>query len=140
MILERGRICAAVATVALALALVGCTGAGARQVASTPPETKSAPKQAANRIEIAAGDLFFEPKTVALRAGSATFVVRNTGAIEHNFIVETQTGQSLARIANIEVGKTEEVAADLRPGTYPMVCNLPGHKEAGMVGTITVTQ
>ena len=77
---------------------------------------------------------------MALRAGNATFVVRNTGAIEHNFIVETQTGQSLARIANIEVGKTEEVAADLRPGTYPMVCNLPGHKEAGMVGTITVTQ
>jgi len=31
-----------------------------------------------------------------------------------------------------------EVQVDLRPGTYQVVCNVAGHKDAGMVGTIVV--
>ena len=35
-------------------------------------------------------------------------------------------------------GGTSTVTADLKPGTYEFYCPVPGHKEAGMKGTLTV--
>ena len=63
----------------------------------------------------------------------------NQGAIEHNFVIEDQSRRELAKIANIEVGKTEQLTVTLPAGAYTMVCTRPGHREAGMVGTITAT-
>jgi uncharacterized cupredoxin-like copper-binding protein len=88
--------------------------------------------------EVAASEFKFEPNTLSIRAGETTFVVKNAGAIEHNFVIEGPGGQVLARIPNIAVGATEQVTATLAPGTYAIVCTLPGHRAAGMAGTLTV--
>ena len=38
---------------------------------------------------------------------------------------------------DIAPGATEEVVINAPPGEYEYSCNVPGHKEAGMVGTLT---
>ncbi len=70
-----------------------------------------------------------------IKAGRITFRVKNDGAIEHNFVIEAARLQ----IDAIQPGQAKEAAADLRAGTYDVLCNIPGHKEAGMKTTITVT-
>ncbi len=90
------------------------------------------------RIEIKAREFAFDPKEVSARPVEVTFVVKNEGSIEHNFVIEDATRRTVAQIAVIEVGKTEELKVTLRPGAYAIVCNLPGHKDAGMIGTLRV--
>lgn len=73
-----------------------------------------------------------------MRAGEVTFEIKNEGAIEHNFVIEDGNRRPLAEIAIIDTGKSAEVKATLRAGTYPFACTLPGHREAGMHGTLRV--
>lgn len=89
-------------------------------------------------VQVKAGELYFEPKTVKAPAGEVTFTVVNEGAIEHNFLIRDAGGATLAEIAVIAPGATETVTARLAPGTYRIVCTFPGHTEAGMVGTLAV--
>ena len=35
-------------------------------------------------------------------------------------------------------GETQTVVINAKPGSYEYYCNVPGHKEAGMVGTLVV--
>ncbi len=90
------------------------------------------------RIEVRAREFVFDPKELSTRPVEVTFVVKNEGSIEHNFVIEDANRRTIAQIAVIEVGKTEELKVTLRPGTYTIACNLPGHKDAGMIGTLRV--
>lgn len=75
------------------------------------------------------------PSMTSVKAGQITFTVSNTGAIEHNFvIVETKF-----EIDATQPGKTKSGTTTLQPGTYTIICNIPGHEEAGMKTTLTVT-
>jgi uncharacterized cupredoxin-like copper-binding protein len=73
--------------------------------------------------------------TPSVKAGSVTFTITNTGAIEHNFvIVETKF-----EIDATQPGQSKTGTTTLQPGTYTVICNIPGHEEAGMKTTLTVT-
>jgi uncharacterized cupredoxin-like copper-binding protein len=87
---------------------------------------------------VRAREFAFEPKELTVRPGEITFVVRNVGAIEHNFVIQDGARRTIGEIAVIPPGTAEEVRVILRVGTYQMVCTLPGHKDAGMVGTLKV--
>lgn len=61
--------------------------------------------------------------------------VTNDGAIPHNLlIVELAKGIELAPGARGALALPDDAAA----GTYQVICDLPGHREAGMVGTLVV--
>ena len=69
-----------------------------------------------------------------IAAGPTVFDVVNDGVVEHNLVLEggpktpdLSNGQS----ASLDVG-------DLRPGSYVIFCDIPGHREAGMLATVVV--
>ncbi len=97
------------------------------------------PRAAAQRqtIAVTAREFEFEPGTLTAPAGEVTFEVTNDGAIEHNFVIEDAQRRALASIAVISPGASEPLTTTLAPGSYTFVCTLPGHREAGMVGTLT---
>jgi len=103
----------------------------ARQQAQPP-----APAPAAEgEIAVSENEWAIEPKEITAKAGKVTFVVKNEGAVEHNFVIE-----GVGEIDKIAPGETKKLEVTLQPGTYKVVCNLPGHQEAGMEATLTVSQ
>jgi len=92
---------------------------------------------AATSVHLDAKEFLFAPKDVTVPAGEVTFVVKNEGAIEHNFVLEDKAKKRTAQIPVLEPAQTLEIKATLKPGSYVIYCSLPGHKEAGMVGTLT---
>jgi plastocyanin len=75
----------------------------------------------------------FVPSGIVVDAGQPLSIT-NDGAVRHNLLV-TRLGKGI-ELAPGQTG-TLELPSDAA-GTYDVVCDLPGHREAGMVGTLTV--
>ena len=61
--------------------------------------------------------------------------VTNTGAVEHNLVVE-----DIARSADLANGESDVVVLeDLPAGSYKVFCDIAGHEAAGMTTTLVVT-
>jgi uncharacterized cupredoxin-like copper-binding protein/mono/diheme cytochrome c family protein len=79
-------------------------------------------------------DIYFEPKEITISANTdVTFTLPNDGVSAHNFSID-----ELDISIDLPPGSTEETVINAPPGTYEYYCNVPGHKEAGMVGTLVV--
>jgi len=83
------------------------------------------------------GELAYTTTEASAKAGKVTVDFNNPQGLPHDVAIEDSSGK--------EVGKTELVAGeetsttvDLKPGTYTYYCTVPGHREAGMEGTLTV--
>jgi uncharacterized cupredoxin-like copper-binding protein len=87
-------------------------------------------------VAVELGDLFIKPRTIEVGAGDVTFEVKNSGASEHNFAVE-----DLGATEMIASGKSATLEiSGLEPGKYEVICQVPGHAEGGMTGTLVVTE
>jgi plastocyanin len=103
-----------------------------------PAKQESAGGGASLRFEAdPGGDLAYTTTSASTKAGKVTIDFNNPQALTHDVAIETSSGK--------EVGKTELIASgedstvvDLEPGTYTFYCSVPGHREAGMEGTLTV--
>ena len=85
-------------------------------------------------IKLEAVDIAFKPTELTIKANTPTTIeITNTGAAEHDFSID-----ELGIAVNLPPGATETVEINAPAGTYQYYCNIPGHKEAGMVGTLTV--
>ena len=104
-------------------------------VLSYPHSSRGAPPS----VVVIAREFLFDPKGITVGTGAVTFVVKNQGEIDHNFVLEAPGGETLAQITYIEPGQMKTVTATLSAGNYTIYCSLPGHREAGMVATIRVT-
>ncbi|HET7092629.1 MAG TPA: cupredoxin domain-containing protein [Thermomicrobiales bacterium] len=84
---------------------------------------------------ITAEDIFFDPKTLTIPANTdVTIHLPNDGASPHDFSID-----ALKIAVPLDPGeKDKTVVINAPAGTYQFYCNVPGHKEAGMVGTLTV--
>ena len=74
------------------------------------------------------------PAQLTAKAGTATFIVKNGGSIEHDFLIE-----GVGKVETIIAGDSKPLTVTLAPGTYAVLCTLSGHKEAGMHGTLVVS-
>jgi uncharacterized cupredoxin-like copper-binding protein len=93
-------------------------------------------------VVVRAGEFAFEPRTLELRAGVPTRIeLRNAGAVEHSLVVRTPDGA--ADWIHLHAPAHGSDAATFRAtdsGSYPLLCTIPGHTEAGMVGTLVVVR
>ena len=70
-----------------------------------------------------------------MEAGPHTVVLENQGAIVHNVVFE-ELGD--APVAEAEGGETDSGNVTLDPGSYTYYCSIPGHRGAGMEGSLEV--
>jgi plastocyanin len=79
-------------------------------------------------------DIAFEPNQLSLPADTVTPVsLANQGAALHNFSID-----ELGISVDVEAGASGQVDINAPAGTYTFYCNVPGHREAGMEGMLTV--
>ncbi len=71
------------------------------------------------------------------KAGSDTISFDNKQALQHDVKVEDSSGTEIGGTDLVSSG-TATATVDLQPGTYTFFCSVPGHREAGMEGTLTV--
>src|SRR5215831_17010430 len=138
-------------------------GAGARLYAHEGEHFSAGepgdPKKPFRVVEITMGEndsrMFYHPNALEVKRGEQIkFVITNAGLLAHEFIL-ADTADNLKHAALMKKypdmehddpnGKTVQPGAKAemlwrftKPGTFEFSCLIPGHREAGMVGTVTV--
>lgn len=139
-----------------------------RQMADTSAfGHKGDPAKVTRTVEIAASDIRFDTAGLTFAAGETVrFVVVNNGEQPHEFTVGDADYQETARemmrhmtgmgmdpaapehgamhasagnTVTLDIGETKEIVWTFtKAGTFEFSCNIPGHVEVGMKGTIAV--
>ena len=119
-------------TVALAavaaLSLAACSSDG-----GTPPPPQ--PEGPADISLVGTDSLKFEPDSAEADAGEIIVALESLN-VGHNFLVELDGEDVL--VVESGAGETRKGAIELEAGEYVFFCNVPGHREAGMEGVLTV--
>jgi plastocyanin len=130
-----------------AVVLAGCGGSDDKSASSksssdtatpTPTATQAASSGGGQTIKLAAdaSALKFDKTKLTAKAGKVTLEMANPSGIPHAVAVEGNgvdvDGKTVGK------GGTSTATADLKAGTYEFYCPVPGHKAAGMKGTLTV--
>ncbi len=82
------------------------------------------------------GQLRFTTKNLSARAGKITIDFKNMSPLMHNMTIAQGT-TVLAATPTFE-GGAKTLTLNLKPGTYVFYCSVPGHRQAGMEGKLTV--
>jgi uncharacterized cupredoxin-like copper-binding protein len=122
-----------VALVLISTLSAACTGTSA----AGPADTKAG--GATQPVEVKATDaLKFEPATITVKSGTPVrLTLVNTGALEHDWVVDSLEGKRVEVDAQPKTSASVEFTATA-PGTYEFYCSIPGHREAGMKGSLVV--
>jgi len=102
-------------------------------------EPEAAAKGPGGTVKVAAAeaDLAFDTTELSSKPGEVTIEFDNPSAIPHNVEVEDKGGKVLGGTETI-ASSEESTTVALQAGTYTFFCSVPGHREAGMEGTLVV--
>ena len=113
---------------------------------STPPATSTTtpsatppPSSASGTVALAAqgSQLAFNATSETAKAGKVAIKFTNDSALQHNVTLADSSNKVLGKTPTFQ-GGTKSFSATLKPGTYTYYCSVPGHRQAGMQGTLTV--
>jgi plastocyanin len=93
-------------------------------------------ERGATHVAVVARDARFIPADVRVEAGRTVVLeFTNDDPVFHDWEVE-----GLANVdAGARPGQTQRIRVRIdEPGTYPIVCTVPGHADAGMAGSLIV--
>jgi plastocyanin len=99
----------------------------------------AAPAETLDVSSPADGALVFEPSGLEAKPGNLTLHYDNPSQVPHSIAVATANGNVLGETQPATGGTQTLEVPDLTPGKYIFYCTVPGHKEAGMEGDLTVT-
>ncbi len=117
----------------------GSASGGQEQAAATAEEGTAAASGGGEAVTVTAMDaLQFDPSEIEAAPGQDIHVV-NGGAMQHDFIIdELGIGTDLLNGGDEQ---TITVPDDAEVGqSYKYYCSVPGHRQAGMEGTITIVE
>ena len=107
----------------------GSTGSGS----STPP----AGSGQVVYIPIAQSGFAFTKTTATASAGVVTLRAMNPQSVSHDISLK---GNGIdVKGSQVSSGGVSQVTATLTAGAYEYYCSVPGHEQAGMKGTLTVS-
>ena len=138
---RRGVLVCGAAAVAVALAACGGSGGSPATISSTSSATPSVAVEKNGTLAFTAdsgGALAYTAKTATATAGHVTISMSNTSGVQHNVAIQTGTNGPVLGATPIESNGAHSITLDLKPGTYTFFCQVPGHRQAGMLGTLTV--
>lgn len=135
-ILRRASAPAAVAAAVLLVA--GCGGGGGGGQGAGPTTSTGPTSAAGNVLSVSGTEFSFTPSTLKASAGRTTIRFTNRGAVEHDFVIDDPRVDLMTK-PGTKPGKTMEATVTLTPGTYTTYCTVPGHRQSGMQGTLTVS-
>ena len=115
-------------TVAIAIAVMIATASGPEFA----PEA-SLPTSGADEMTVIGTEFAFDPDELVL-SPNATITFDNQGVVVHNIEIDGVAGFKV----EAQAGQTATGSIDVAPGEYVIFCSIPGHREAGMEGSLTV--
>lgn len=118
---------------AIGIAAIGAAvGCGGGSSSSGPP---------AGAVVVKLSEFKFDPNAITHAHGSITFFLENTGTAAHDmFIYKSGSSTELAGSELVQPGNDSTFQVNIPdPGSYTFKCTQPGHADAGMTGTLTIT-
>jgi plastocyanin len=100
----------------------------------------------AGKLELEAnpqGQLAYNTNKAMASPGAVTVSMKNMSGVSHNLAIEAGAGGAsgsgpVLGATSFETKGTASITVKLKPGTYTFFCQAPGHRAAGMYGTLTV--
>jgi plastocyanin len=83
------------------------------------------------------GGLAYTTTSATTKAGTVTIDFANPQALTHDVAIEDSQGNEVGATELIADG-SDSTTVNLKSGSYTFYCSVPGHREAGMEGTLTV--
>jgi plastocyanin len=121
---------------ALVLGLAAC-GGGDDGAEPAGEGTTHAAEGTMLELEADPGGAFaFDKDSLEAPAGTITIHLANPSAVPHNVAIE---GNGVDEISETVTKADTSLTVDLEPGEYTFYCDVAGHREGGMEGTLTVS-
>ncbi|MEA2531165.1 MAG: cytochrome c oxidase subunit, partial [Thermomicrobiales bacterium] len=136
---QNAQATSAAATVEASATAAAASATAAAQAAAQPtqPPAQGGETQPPTAITINMGDIFFDPPEFTIPANTdVTVTVVNVGAALHAFSIDALNVHS----GDVQPGASATVTINAPAGDYEFYCPVPGHKAAGMVGTLHVVE
>jgi uncharacterized cupredoxin-like copper-binding protein len=133
----------AASTSAASAAATPSTGVATTTTSAAAASSSTAPvaKGSGQTLSLAAnpeGQLKYSTTTLtAEKAGQVSIAFTNMSPLGHNVTVANASGAVVGATPTIQ-GSTKTLTLSLKAGTYKFYCSVPGHRMAGMEGTLTV--
>jgi uncharacterized cupredoxin-like copper-binding protein len=123
---------------------------------ATAEVSPSSPKAEPQQVAATVNDYSVKLDPSQTQSGKVAFRIQNTGEIVHEFVIlktdrahdalptkgnaveEEGIGVVVDEVEDIAAGATAKLTANLKPGNYALICNLPQHYALGMHANLSV--
>ena len=108
-------------------------GSGTGSTGSGSTGSGSSGNSEASAISLTIANVAFGQTSLEAHEGDVTLTLVNSDPIGHDFTID-----ALGVKFSIGANQTQTFTFTVKPGIYEFYCSVPGHKQAGMAGSLTV--